>query len=650
MDFFQSQDRAKQRTNLLIGLYALAVVLLILAIYFLFAFFFATQSDSRISNSFFRRWWDPELFYPVTIGTLLFIVGGSLHKIVALAGDGEKLAKLLGGRKINSNTNVADEKKILNVVEEMALASGIHVPPVYLLDGERGINAFAAGFRPDNAVIGITRGAISSLSRDELQGVIAHEFSHIFNGDMRLNIRLMGVLHGILVIALTGYWVMRHSFSALSVLISPSDSESSENKGCIMVFVFLFFAWLAFFGLLVMVIGYIGVLIAKLIKSAVSRQREFLADAAAVQFTRNPAGISGALKKIDGYEFGSNMETRHKEEASHFFFANALALSFFGLVSTHPHLEERIRRLDSGYTAKLKPGTLQKPELPDESVPGVVVCSSGIESVMSSIGAPSLVHLQMASEMLSDLPEYLDRSAREVQSAQWLVYALLLSDEPEIRHCQLRMIETYATGTAGEEVARLYPFVTGLDERLRLPLVEIAISTLRNMEKPEYECFKGLVEELEQADNEIDFFEYMLNRMIIRYLAANLGEGVLYREKYFELSDVSDYFIKVILCLANWGADSREMAEAVFKKVIAHVELSVPVAEISFDDCSLDMLDNSLSELAMSSMKLKKKIVDACVVCVLGDGQVTVDESHTLRAIGDYLGCPIPPLVTEGVS
>ena len=217
----------------------------------------------------------------------------------------------------------------------MAIASGTPTPPVYMMQEEPGINAFAAGFTPSDAVVGVTRGCVGQLSRDELQGVIGHEFSHILNGDMRLNIRLMGVLFGILVVGLIGSILLRSSLYG-SALQSRSSRGNSTQV-------------LLIIGGVLMLVGFIGTLVGNLIKASVSRQREFLADASAVQFTRNPSGIAGALKKIGGFEAGSEMMNPHAPESSHMFFGRAVSSGFNSLFATHPPLEERIARLDSSW-------------------------------------------------------------------------------------------------------------------------------------------------------------------------------------------------------------------------------------------------------------------------------------------------------------
>ena len=342
-NFFENQDAARRNTKRLVLLFCLAVVAIAGMLYLLAVLLTGVeQPDPNTGQMVISPlWWQPDLALGVAIATVIVVGGGSLYKIAQLRGGGAVVAEALGGALIPPGTRDADERRLLNVVEEMAIASGIPAPPVYLLKDEQGINAFAAGFAPGDAVIGVTRGCVQRLSRDELQGVIAHEFSHILSGDMGLNIRLMGVIHGILIIGIIGYFLLRSSLYSGS----SRRSNSRDNSGMAIVAA----------GLGLMVIGFLGTFFGNLIKASVSRQREFFADASAVQFTRNPGGIAGALKEIGGYEGGSILESPNAPEASHLFFSQGLRGGLQMLFATHPPLEERILRLDPNWQAGTRP-------------------------------------------------------------------------------------------------------------------------------------------------------------------------------------------------------------------------------------------------------------------------------------------------------
>jgi len=367
MDFFQRQENARRRTAWLLAYFALGI-LSVAATFYVIAlapYFHAFPEKEGL-------FWHPELFQWVMGVTLVIIAVGSLTKIVCLRKGGKAMARALGGRALTGPSSDADERELQNIVEEMAIASGVAAPQIYVLDREPGINAFAAGFESCDAVIGVTRGAMQLLTRDELQGMIAHEFSHILNGDMRLNLRLVGWIHGILCMALFGKTLLRGTRAA-----ATWNSESDLRKAALAFSLMSSTVGMVFYGL-----GSMGALFGRLIKSAVARQREFLADAAAVQFTRNPAGLAGALKKIGALEQGSRLCSPVAEQASHMFFGNALRGSWFGLLSTHPSLKKRIKLLDPSFDGRfpriaMRPQNSRVPPLLPPPIPPPIISPAG---------------------------------------------------------------------------------------------------------------------------------------------------------------------------------------------------------------------------------------------------------------------------------
>lgn len=343
MDFFQKQENARRRTRWLVAYFAAAIIALACTFYVVALPPYFHGNPDKVGS-----FWHPELFQWV-VGVILMVIAlGSLSKIIKLRKGGKAIALALGGRPLSSPAADRDERELQNIVEEMSIASGVPVPAVYVLDRESGINAFAAGFRPEDAVIGVTKGAMQFLTRDELQGVIAHEFSHIINGDMRLNLRLVGWLHGILWIALIGQGLLKGARACV-----PWNSKSNDLKKAGLGF--FFFG--SFVGMVIYGLGSAGMFFGHMIKSAVARQREFLADAAAVQFTRNPLGLANALKKIGGAAHGSRIHNVSAEEASHMFFGNGLHGSWFGIFATHPSITKRIKLLDPHFDGRFSPVT-----------------------------------------------------------------------------------------------------------------------------------------------------------------------------------------------------------------------------------------------------------------------------------------------------
>jgi Zn-dependent protease with chaperone function len=636
-DFFSHQDAARRKTSLLVVYYVLAVALIILGVYLAFAGMLVLGKSKSGKDVSAADLWNSKLFLGVTSVTALIVVAGSAYKIKQVSQGGEAVATMLGAKPIEPNSKDPDERKILNVVEEMAIASGAPVPRVFVMENEEGINAFAAGLSPSNAVVGVTRGCIHQLTRDELQGVIAHEFSHILNGDMRLNIKLMGVLHGILVIGLVGFWVFRSS------LYSSGRSRSNRKDNNMPIVVL---------GLLVMIIGYVGVFFGKLIKSAVSRQREFLADASSVQFTRNPGGIAGALKKIGGFSKHSRLATKEAEEASHMFFANGLGSMFLNAMATHPPLEERIRRIDphfDGEFEKSQAAPTRASQQPRAVVAGLAGMTAGFaiepDEVVARVGAPSPQHMAYAAGLVAALPEAASESAREPFGARAVIYCLLLNKETEPRNAQLARLTKHADPAVLSETRRIMKAVESTVPEGRLPLADIALSTLKILSRNQYTAFRENVEYLVGADKSIDLFEYALQRMIGRRLAPLFEKTRPPSVIYHNLKPVLPKCAELISCLAYWGADDMPAAEAAFAKAMSRLEPGKSFTLMPNEQCGLKAFDQALDELVRASAGIKKKVVTACATCIGADGRVTVDEAELLRAVADSLDCPIPPFL-----
>jgi Zn-dependent protease with chaperone function len=372
---------------------------------------------------------DPESRCLAVIGTLIVVGGGSLFKIAQLRGGGRVVAEQLGGRLLNPDTTDPSERQLMNVVEEMAIAAGTTAPPVYLLDQEDGINAFAAGFTPGEAVIGVTRGAARRLSRDELQGVIAHEFSHILNGDMRLNIRLIGLLHGILIIGMLGYFVLRMT------AFSGHRARRSRDQGNPLPLLAI--------GVGLMVVGFFGTFFGNLIKAAVSRQREFLADAAAVQFTRQPGGIAGALKKIGALAAGSRSGARTPRRPATCSSAGPPRASARCSRRT-PRCPTRIRRIEPSWDGTFPDVTPSSRRAAGNGT----ACRGGrvrprrrrracravrVRTRSTTWAGRRGAHVRYAERLLDSLPGGIRAAAHEPYGARALIYTLLLDRDATLR-------------------------------------------------------------------------------------------------------------------------------------------------------------------------------------------------------------------------
>ena len=657
MDFFEHQDVARRKTGLLVCYFCLAVILIVAGIYLaaalLFSFVPSVPSTSAPLDQPPLNLWNPMLLAGVAGATLIVIALGSLYKISQLSSGGAAVAETLGGRPIEPGTRDPQERIVLNVVEEMAIASGIPVPSVYLLGDEEVINAFAAGHSVDDAVIGVTRGCVQMLSRDELQGVIAHEFSHILNGDMRMNIRLIGIVHGILVVALVGYVVIR------SIGFSAHRSRSSRGKGGGGVIAIMLF------GVALCVIGYVGVFFGKLIKSAVSRQREFLADASAVQFTRNPSGIAGALKKIGSLAGGARIESPHAEQASHMFFGNALAPSMLSAMSTHPPLDMRIRRIDPSFDGEYQQVVKQRPTKADldrqaQAIDRRKAAATSVGGrrhafpfqparAIADIGAPGLDHFMYAAALVASMPEPMVEAARESFGARAVVYGLLLDDDRAVRARQLERLAQDADPAVFGQTNKLIPQLEQISPEMRLPLVEMALPALRNLSPEQYQSFRDNVKHLIVADEKIELFEYVLHRMLLNHLDGQFQKHQPAAIKYRSLQPLLGACTDLLSKLAYVGqTDDASAAEAFAEGVKKLFEPESGSLEITpRDPGDLNKLDRALNDLAAAAPQLKKRVLQACATCIGADGQTTVEEAELLRVIADSLACPMPPLLAE---
>lgn len=645
MNFFEQQDRAKRNTTWLVVLLvaavaSLIVVTTIVVVGVLFAFeevapaYVQVDSSGNVGMIQVLKLVDWPLIGGIAAVIITVVVLGSLFKRLQLSGGGRTVAEAMGGRLINVSTQDADEKRILNVVEEMAIASGTPVPPVYVLE-DNAINAFAAGYSPQDAVIGITRGCIRLLNRSELQGVVAHEFSHIFHGDMRLNIRLVSMLHGILVIGLIGQMLLR------SVRYrSLGRSRNSNDKSV--------FAMLGL-GAAFMLIGYAGTFFGNIIKAAVSRQREFLADASAVQFTRDPSGIAGALRKIGGHMSGSRVEVVNAAEFSHMFFGEGVRTSLSSLMATHPPLHDRIRRLEPGWDGRFP--AVQMPSGPsaaslDEesrvgasSAPMSGFAPMAAAAAIEAIGQPTAAHLQYAQRTLHALDDELRSAAHDSYAARGLVYGLLLHKDRGVRTEQLRLLEQNAAPEAYRTLLRYASKIEQLDERFRLPLVELALPALKELSAEQYQVFKRNLGLMVRADGRVSLMEWALYRIIIHNLEDHAPSATNKQLKQC----VAEAGLLLSL-LAHAGQDDHEEAQAAYTAATGTLSVKLPPM-VARADASLSKLNQALATLSQLRPLQKPELLKALARCVEHDGVITVVEAELFRAVADALDCPMPPLL-----
>jgi Zn-dependent protease with chaperone function len=628
MDFFRSQDVARQKSGWLFFYFLIAVVGVVGFVSFVCVIALRFAADTGTGM-------EPQIVIGAGLATLAIIALGTAYKTAQLAGGGRVVAESLGGRLVNTSTMDPLERRLLNVVDEMAIASGVPAPPVYIMDDEREINAFAAGYAPGDAVVGVTRGTLEQLPRDELQGVIAHEFSHILNGDMRLGIRLIGLIHGILIIALTGTFLLRIIGHTSHRSSSSSDKKGGGNIGLALLVL----------GVGLYIIGWIGVVFGRLIKAAHSRQREYLADSSAVQFTRNPLGIAGALKRIGGYG-GSKLQAANAEVASHMYFGDGMGFFAASPFSTHPPLPDRILRLDPAFKGEMNdhvpdvpPGVIEANEQ-HHYVPLAPKLQRSVptEDAVSTIGDPQREHVAYADSLLDGFAPILNEAAHEPFSARALVAALLFAEGHKERAEGFDDWKSKAEAKLVAETERLLPATLQLPEAQRLPMLELCFPALQQMSQSQRQAFRKDMDRIVTADKRVTLFEYTVQRTLLRRL---LDEPKPIRSSVDRFSFVTGSLSHLLGALAYQG----DSTSAEFAFDVGVVRLGIELELPPQNECGLAAVDEALVVLHGLAPKLKRKLLDACAATVGADGKITIREAELFRAIADSLDCPVPPLV-----
>lgn len=628
MDFFAAQDQARRGTRRLVLWFTLAVLTLVLLtnLLLLSVLFYGSRQRVNAGEAFSYSW---EQFSMVSLVVIGIVLIGTLYKILQLRGGGAVVAEAMGGQLVVSGSGDLARQRLLNVVEEMAIASGTPVPPVYVIEDEPAINAFAAGYEPGDAVVAVTSGTLQALNREELQGVIAHEFSHILNGDMRLNIRLIGILHGILVIGLIGEYLLR-----------GSRHGSSRNKG-----------GGAMLGLGLMAIGYGGTLFGNIIKAAVSREREFLADASAVQFTRNPDGIGGALKQIGASSHGSVLETAGAAEISHAWFGEGVHHFFTSLFATHPPLEDRIRRVlprwdgDFGQPRRIVEAEPAAEPAPTATGAGERLMTAVLAAtVIDEIGRPGQQHLDYARALLQDLPEELARLLHEPHGARAVIFALVLeTEDTTLRQRQIDHVREHGDKGVPEALDQAAVSLQGLDPRWRLPLLNIAIGSLRQLSKAQYALFKSNLDALVEMDGKVSLSEWCLRKIVVHGLDRAFGLRPPVRARYSAFKPLADE-IRQLLSLMIFASRQQGISvEEAFARGVDLLELP-GLRPLTRRQMSLGAMDQALDRLNQLRIYAKSRLLKACAAVLTADQTITAEEAELFRAVAEILDCPVPPL------
>ncbi|HPC86546.1 MAG TPA: M48 family metallopeptidase [Smithellaceae bacterium] len=647
-NFFARQARARRncRRQLTGFVFAVAVIVLVttLAIRLAWYLYVGTNAYTSFNADEAYRYqqkistftfFDPAFFIFMSMIIVIVILSASIYKMHTLKKGGAAVAKMLGARRIDPGATDPDERRLVNVVEEMAIASGIPVPQIFVLDSEKNINAFAAGLEISDAAVTVTRGALNKLNRDELQGVVAHEFSHILNGDMRLNVQLIGILFGILFLGIAGQKFL-------------SGGRVSMRAGLPAMAA----------GIFLVIIGHTGSIVGRLMQCAISRQQEFLADASAVQFTRNPAGLAGALKKIGGSAFGSRIGSPEARQASHLFFSESHPASWFSFLNTHPPLITRIRLLDPSFDGRF-PKMADEPSVPKPMytepfggtghyrLPAVSGESSPAADVTSMVGSPLSGHLEESQGILTALPQDVREIAATARGAASIVFALLIGKDARLREQQTAALgrTTILRGEV-ETVWSLSERLAGLSDRLKLPLLELAMPSLSVMNGMEKRNFLLMLHSLIHADGKINLLELSVHWILEKHL--NPSEDLFRTIRKFSYSQVGLDIVVLISALACAGHPSdKEKTQKAFDAGLARIpELAARKPVLSFEEnASYAAVNRALQSLTDASFKIKEAVVDACAHCAFEDRAVTFEEGELLRVVALALQCPLPPFI-----
>lgn len=604
MNFFTAQENARRRTRWLVIWFAMATLATVASLYAITGLLLQWRA---LLQGVEVGWTGHPLAFWVAAISALVIPAGSGYKLMQLSQGGAVVARDLGARRVHPLTQDFSERQLLNVVEEMAIASGVPVPEVWVMDEEFSINAFAAGTEPANAVLGVSRGCLKKLSRAELQGVVAHEFSHILNGDMRLNMRLIGWVFGLLMIAMAG----RAILSSLRHVRVRSSGDSKSGNGYLLIIIA---------GLVLWLVGSLGALFARIVQAAVSRQREYLADASAVQFTRDPSGIAGALKKIARLPQQRVFASR-AAEAAHLFFHGPVGYFVPNLLATHPPLFRRIHAIDPSWD-----GDLRKTEAEESKT-----ASDPLQRSDSSVAAFAPLPLVAAAAMRQEMNK-LGRVST-VAEAKALMFALVAANGRVL-------LGEPATVLREEEKAAFDYWVgatRGMNSAKKIAWMDLAFPILRQMTTEEFQQFSKDLLAWTNQDGEVSVFEWMLHHAIHRHLRSNFERFDVVPVRWHHISQVEEALAQLLACLCEQSMQPQAFSRCA-DEYLNRFGRSLPHAVADFQRLQL-----SLWHMEAASAEVKEQILDLCHWTTRMDGMQCNGEVEMLRATADAIGVSLPP-------
>ena len=655
MNFFEHQDLARKKSFFLGLLFTLALFLIASSTSVIA---YLILHNAGLTALPFTNWVTSRDCVSVFGITLIIIAGGSFYQLLNLTKGGEAVAKMARGRKVDMNSSEPNEQVFINVVEEMSIASGTPMPSLYIMDHEQSINAFVAGYEPTECVLVITQGTLTALTRNELQGVIGHEYSHILNGDMRINVRLIAILAGILLFGQIGQFLLRSSTNRSRFSRSSSYSNKSNNKGV---------ALILFIGLAMIIIGYIGLFCGRVIKAAISRQREFLADAASVQFTRNPEGIASALYKIANTNNGSHLaSTYHAEDINHLCFSESVKMSLSGLLASHPPLPDRISAIDKSFLVRFRArknvqsnktqqqanSTEQYSSTMGLLEPNTIQSSfSGNNASTSNpsgpfklpVGEVSPDHLDYAVSLLASIPTATRAFSHDPEKAKTLLLYLMINETASEHHADVinqLSAEGKALITAGA-APNIKSLIQGITKAQRMPMIEMAIAAIKRQDQDQKQRFIKDLVTIANADSKLTFVEFSLITLIKQQLSPLHGKKI--KSKYHSYKNVTQEIALIIKLFSTASSQNK----ALRKKRFGHAMQSFSKA-IEWENTlkgNAENISHALNKLRYISPLLKQPFLEACAECVMADQVVNTREYELLRLVATVIDCPMPPLI-----
>ncbi|MSR41064.1 MAG: hypothetical protein EXS10_04090 [Phycisphaerales bacterium] len=617
-DFFSNQDRARSKTGRLVALFVLGVLGTMLSFWVIAAAAISISSAEDGQVNWSQGFGDPRLFFVIVGVVSCIVLIGTLYKLSQLSAGGPAIAQMLGGVEIDPSSQSPAEQKVLNIVEEMAIASGLPVPPVYVIDTD-GMNAFAAGPDPTRSVIGVTRGLIESLTRDELQGVIAHEYSHIFHGDTRINARTTAAIAGIMLVGTIGWFTFRF----IGPQLMRGSRGSKKNDGAAIGIA------LVVAGLLIWLIGSLGVLVGRMIQAGISRQREFLADASAVQYTRNPDGIANALRKLrDGHR--TEVPAAAASELNHFFFCSSLSTIF----ATHPPLDERIARIVA-MGAQNMDSTRAASTITAPAPPPMPQGAAGFAASFASAGTLSPASIAAAHNWQERIDPGLRAGLRTAAGARAVVYAITRRSD------SAKAVDALVAERDGESLPTYQAVaaaVQALNPSTRMGLVDLAAPALIAMGGDAYRAFRATLALAMRVDGAVDVYEWALSKALERQVERRLDPARRNATSSFARCTADAQLVLGIIALECHASGTANEAFATACRCVGLQAGALPTST----QRTLDALNGAVENLATIPYTDRARVLEACAMAAAHDGTVTSNEFVLTRAIADALDVPLP--------